>query len=64
MRPRDDENTLWTDSQNYGADEILYTARIALFNKTTQLTSKIITLFKVPPQLFKCNLAIGVLCYN
>ena len=23
MRPRDDENTLWTDSQDYGADEIL-----------------------------------------
>ena len=23
MRPRDDENTVWTDSQDYGADEIL-----------------------------------------
>ena len=23
MRPKDDENTVWTDSQDYGADEIL-----------------------------------------
>ena len=23
MRPRDDENTVWTDSQDYEADEIL-----------------------------------------
>jgi hypothetical protein len=43
------ENTVWTDSQDYGADEISYTARIALFNKTTQLTSEITTLFRVTP---------------
>ena len=33
-RRRINENTVWTDSQDYGADEILYTARIALFNKS------------------------------
>ncbi len=29
------ENTVWTDSQNYGADEILFTSKNALFHKTT-----------------------------
>ena len=32
-------------SQDYGADEILYIARIALFNKTNQLIREITTLF-------------------
>ena len=52
MRPRDDENTLWTYSQDYGADEILYIARTALFNKTNQLIREIMILFEVYPQLF------------
>ena len=30
------ENMVWTDSQDYGADEILYTARIVLFDKTNR----------------------------
>jgi len=33
MRQRINENTVWTNSQDYGAYEILYTAIIALFNK-------------------------------
>ena len=32
-------------SQDYGVDEILYIARIALFNKTNQLIREITTLF-------------------
>ena len=47
-----DENMVWTDSQDYGADEILLTSQITLFHKTTQFTSEITTLFRVPPQLF------------
>jgi hypothetical protein len=43
---------VWTDSQDYGADEILYIARTALFNKTNQLIREIIILFEVYPQLF------------
>ena len=42
---------VWTVSQDYGADEILYTARTALFNKTNQLMRKIIILFMVYPQV-------------
>jgi hypothetical protein len=34
MMLRNDENTLRTDSQDYGVDEILYSAGIALFEKT------------------------------
>ena len=30
---RINENMFWTDSQDYGADEILYTARAMLFDK-------------------------------
>ena len=35
-RRRINENTVWTDSQDYGADEILYTAIAVLFDKTNQ----------------------------
>ena len=31
---RINENMVWTDSQDYGADEILNTTGIVLFNKT------------------------------
>ena len=48
-RRRINENTIWTDSQDYGADEILYIARTALFNKTNQLIREIIILFMVYP---------------
>ena len=49
------ENKVWTDSQDYGADEILYTSKITLLYKTTRFTSEIITLFRVSPQLFKAS---------
>ena len=49
MMLRMTENTVWTDSQDYGADEILYIARTALFNKTNQLIREIIILFMVYP---------------
>ena len=39
MRQRINENTVWTDSQDYGADEILYSTGIALFNKINELMS-------------------------
>ncbi len=44
------ENTVRTDSQDYGADEILCTSKITLVYKTTRFTSEIITLFRVSPQ--------------
>jgi hypothetical protein len=40
---------VWTDSQDYGADEILYIARTALFNKTNQLIRAITILFGGSP---------------
>ena len=46
------ENMVWTDSQDYGEDEILCTSKITLLYKTTRFTSEIITLFRVSPQLF------------
>ena len=49
MRQRINENTVWTDSQDYGADEILYTAGTVLFNKINELMREIITLFEVSP---------------
>ena len=49
MMLRMTENTVWTDSQDYGADEILYIARTALFNKTNQIIREIIILFEVYP---------------
>ena len=47
------ENMVWTDSQDYGAGEILCTSKITLLYKTTRFTSEIITLFRVSPQLFR-----------
>jgi len=44
---------VWTDSQDYDADEILYTARTVLFDKTNQLMREITILFGVSPQLFQ-----------
>jgi len=49
------ENMVWTDSQDYGADEILYTARIVLFDKINRLIREIIILFEVYPQLFHAD---------
>ena len=48
----DAENMIRTDSQDYGADEIICTSKITLLYKTTRFTSEIITLFRVSPQLF------------
>ena len=45
------ENTVWTNSQDYGADEILYITRIVLFDKINRLIREIIILFEVYPQL-------------
>jgi hypothetical protein len=53
IRPRDDENTVWTNSQDYRADEILCAIQTAIFHKTTGFTSEITTLFRIPPQLFQ-----------
>ena len=44
---------VWTDSQDYGVDEILYTARTVLFDKTNRLMREITILFEVYPQLFR-----------
>ena len=52
MMLRMTENTVWTDSQDYGADEILYTTWIVLFDKINRLIREIIILFEVSPQLF------------
>ena len=40
---------VWTDSQDYGADEILYTARTVLFDKTNRLMREIAILFGALP---------------
>ena len=50
---RINENMVWTDSQDYSADEILYTARAMLFDKINRLIREIIILFEVYPQLFR-----------
>ena len=44
MKQRINENMVWTDSQDYGADEILYTARTVLIDKTNLLMREIIIL--------------------
>ena len=53
MRRKINENTVWTDFQDYGADGILYTGRTALFNKISQLMREITILFDVYPRLFQ-----------
>ena len=40
-----------TDSQDYGAEEILYITWIVLFDKINRLIREIIILFEVYPQL-------------
>ena len=52
MKQRINENMGWTDSQDYGADEILYTARTVLFDKINRLMREITILFGVSPQMF------------
>ena len=52
IRLRINENTVWTDSQDYGADEILFTSKNTLFHKTPRIANKITILFGVSPQLF------------
>ena len=44
---------VWADSQDCGADEILYIARIVLFDKINRLMREITILFGVSPQLFQ-----------
>jgi hypothetical protein len=51
LKQRINENTVWTDSQDYGADEILYTTGIALFDKINRFKREIIILFEIYPQL-------------
>ena len=55
MRRRINENMVWTDSQDYGADEILYTIGTVLFNTNNRLMREIAILFEVYPQLFSCS---------
>ena len=52
MSLRINENTVRTDSQDYGADEILYTTETVLFNKINKQMCKTAILFGVSPQLF------------
>ena len=49
MRQRINENMVWTDSQDYGADEILYTIGTVLFNINNRLMREITILFEVYP---------------
>ena len=56
---RINENMVWTDSQDYGADEILNTTRIALFDKINRLMREITILFEVYPQLFQSLVVSG-----
>jgi len=44
---------VWTDSQDYGADEILYTIGTVLFNINNRLMREITILFEVYPRLFQ-----------
>ena len=53
MRRRINENMVWTDSQDYGADEILYTIGTVLFNINNRLMREIAFFFEVYPQLFQ-----------
>ena len=52
-RRRINENMVWTDSQDYGADEILYTIGTVLFNINNRLMREITILFEVYPRLFQ-----------
>ena len=52
MRQRINENMVCTDSQDYGADEILYTIGTVLFNINNRLMREITILFEVSPQMF------------
>ena len=45
---------VWTDSKDYGADEILYTTRNVLFDKTNRLMHEITILFGVSPRCPRC----------
>ena len=51
QRHRNLPEVLWTDSQDYGADEISDISKTPLFHKTTQSTSEITTLLRVSPQI-------------
>ena len=51
-RRRINENMVWTDSQDYGADEILYTIGTVLFNINNRLMREITILFGASPQMF------------
>jgi len=57
---RINENMVWTDSQDYGADEILYTIGTVLFNINNRLMHEITILFEVYPRLFHVR-TVGVL---
>lgn len=58
---KQNENMVRTDSQDYGADEILYTSKIALFHKTSRFTSGITNLSRGSPQLFQLFFARSLL---
>ena len=53
MRHKINENTVWTDFQDYGADEILHTTKTTIVHKMPRFTNEIITLLGVSPQIFR-----------
>ena len=59
MKQRINENMVWTDSQDYGADEILYTIGTVLFNINNRLMREITILFEVYPRLFRICMVIS-----
>ena len=60
MKQRINENMVWTDSQDYGADEILYTIGTVLYNINNWLMREITILFEVYPRLSHVR-TVGVL---
>ena len=59
MKQRINENMVWTDSQDYGADEILYTIGTVLFNINNRLMREITILFEVYTRLFRICMVIS-----
>ena len=64
MRQRINENMVWTDSQDYGADEILYTIGTVLFNINNRLMREITILFEVYPPVVPRSFQSFYVNYN
>ena len=59
MRQRINENMFWTDSQDYGADEILYTIGTVLFNINNRLMREITILFGSDPGFYNSGMGFA-----